>query len=442
MVMATIHFVGQIAYFRSPRCKRWYQRVLETITTEPIPISTIDPKVVVQDTQLPTSRPRKRQRIDDEDSDDNPAQFRRVRLRYWDQDHELGSSLAHDQGSPIDASATPDKPNQAELDYPEQLSRFHKQHSTDLNRLLSIDNRPLALYELKKAVARYGGFEKVCKLNKWAEIGRDLGCSGKITSSLSTLLRNLYQRWLHPYEQYLKLAEPGKSAATSASNIPADDGLDLRTRQTSTRSQKRRRDSQPTGSDSLIMPKFNPANLNPLSHPIGTTYMPNAQLMYSSDEESDVTEAKLLALNARMAQSSQPFHRGTATSFSNPAIASYLQHREDSRLPQTIAQHSTLPRPEEHQTSSYHGPPPSDIGTSRLPAAGGSAKDTDGSVQMMGSSQQQTMPLQTTSMGIGQEWNPTPIFAYVIGARKLKFMLTEVIASGTMHLAMHLVSLL
>lgn len=42
-----------------------------------------------------------------------------------------------------------------------------------------------------------------------------------------------------------------------------------------------------------------------------------------------------------------------------------------------------------------------------------------GSVQMMGSSQQQTMPMQTTSMDIGQEWNPTPIFAYVNGARKL-----------------------
>ena len=37
-------------------------------------------------------------------------------------------------------------------------------------------------------------------------------------------------------------------------------------------------------------------------------------------------------------------------------------------MPQTIAQRSTLPRCQEHQASSYHGPPPSDIGTSRLPA--------------------------------------------------------------------------
>ena len=54
-----------------------------------------------------------------------------------------------------------------------------------------------------------GGFEKVCKLKKWAEIGRDLGYSGKIMSSLSTSLKNSYQRWLFPYEEYLRYAKPG-----------------------------------------------------------------------------------------------------------------------------------------------------------------------------------------------------------------------------------------
>jgi [histone H3]-trimethyl-L-lysine4 demethylase len=65
------------------------------------------------------------------------------------------------------------------------------------------------LYKLKKAVETRGGFEKVCKLKKWAEIGRDLGYSGKIMSSLSTSLKNSYQRWLFPYEEYLRLAKPG-----------------------------------------------------------------------------------------------------------------------------------------------------------------------------------------------------------------------------------------
>ena len=48
-----------------------------------------------------------------------------------------------------------------------------------------------------------------------------------------------------------------------------------------------------------------------------------------------------------------------------------------------------------------------------------------GSTQMMSSSQQQAMPMQTTPMSIGQEWNPTPIFAYVFGASRLRLVLTK-----------------
>lgn len=71
-----------------------------------------------------------------------------------------------------------------------------------------MDKKPLDLFRLKKAVESRGGFERVCKLKKWAEIGRDLGYSGKIMSSLSTSLKNSYQRWLCPYEDYLRLAKP------------------------------------------------------------------------------------------------------------------------------------------------------------------------------------------------------------------------------------------
>ena len=94
------------------------------------------------------------------------------------------------------------------LQYIDQLAKFHKQHGMNLNRFPSVDKRPLDLYKLKKAVETRGGFEKVCKLKKWAEIGRDLGYSGKIMSSLSTSLKNSYSRWLFPYEQYLEVAKP------------------------------------------------------------------------------------------------------------------------------------------------------------------------------------------------------------------------------------------
>ena len=97
----------------------------------------------------------------------------------------------------------------ANLSYLDALAKFHKQQGTNFTRLPYVDKKPLDLYRLKKAVEARGGFEKVCKLKKWAEIGRDLGYSGKIMSSLSTSLKNSYQKWLCPYEEYLRIAKPG-----------------------------------------------------------------------------------------------------------------------------------------------------------------------------------------------------------------------------------------
>ncbi|KAB5531287.1 PLU-1-like protein-domain-containing protein [Coniochaeta sp. 2T2.1] len=97
----------------------------------------------------------------------------------------------------------------ANLTYLDALAKFHRQHGNNLTRWPYVDKKPLDLYRLKKAVESRGGFEKVCKHKKWAEIGRDLGYSGKIMSSLSTSLKNSYQKWLCPYEDYLRVAKPG-----------------------------------------------------------------------------------------------------------------------------------------------------------------------------------------------------------------------------------------
>ena len=94
-------------------------------------------------------------------------------------------------------------------DYLDQLAKFHKQNGHNLNRFPSVDKRPLDMYRLKKTVERKGGFEQVCKSKRWAEVGRDLGYSGKIMSSLSTSLKNSYQKWVLPYEEYLRVAKPG-----------------------------------------------------------------------------------------------------------------------------------------------------------------------------------------------------------------------------------------
>src|ERR1700760_882970 len=118
------------------------------------------------------------------------------------------------------------------LNYLDQLAKFHKQRSgTTLNRFPSVDKRPLDLYKLKKFVEDKGGFDNVCKGKRWAEIGRDLGYSGKIMSSLSTSLKNSYMKWLMPYEEWLKQNKPsvlqqqerehGGPYTPSPSNTPA-----------------------------------------------------------------------------------------------------------------------------------------------------------------------------------------------------------------------------
>lgn len=126
----------------------------------------------------------------------------------WDPDFAIDSEKFHFRTRKQEINLV-EGSNRTNLNYLDQLAKFHKQYGTHLNRFPSVDKRPLDLYKLKKAVEVRGGFANVCKDKKWAEIGRDLGYSGKIMSSLSTSLKNSYQRWLHPYEEWLKYAKPG-----------------------------------------------------------------------------------------------------------------------------------------------------------------------------------------------------------------------------------------
>ena len=77
-------------------------------------------------------------------------------------------------------------------------------------------------------------------------------------------------------------------------------------------------------------------------------------------------------------------------------------------------------------------PPISSTGLSFEDSKDGLMPDT---MHMMASSQQQSMPMQTTPMSIGQEWNPTPIIAYVVNSTsELRILLTKMTVNGTMHL--------
>lgn len=51
---------------------------------------------------------------------------------------------------------------------------------------------------------------EVCRRKLWAQVGRELGYSGKIMTSLSTSLKSSYQKILHPFDQYLESSQGPK----------------------------------------------------------------------------------------------------------------------------------------------------------------------------------------------------------------------------------------
>ncbi|GME95615.1 unnamed protein product [[Candida] boidinii] len=75
---------------------------------------------------------------------------------------------------------------------------------TPPTRLPSIDRRPLDLFKFRNNVRIRGGYEIVCQKKLWAQIGRELGYSGKITSSLSSSLKSAYQRVIYQFDLFEK----------------------------------------------------------------------------------------------------------------------------------------------------------------------------------------------------------------------------------------------
>lgn len=65
-----------------------------------------------------------------------------------------------------------------------------------LNKLPCIDKRAIDLYRLFRVVNLRGGFENCCNEKLWAQIGRELGFYGKISSSLSSSIKSVYHKYL------------------------------------------------------------------------------------------------------------------------------------------------------------------------------------------------------------------------------------------------------
>ncbi|QID87313.1 Protein M5 [Saccharomyces pastorianus] len=92
------------------------------------------------------------------------------------------------------------------IDFHAKLYNFHSKikKKSFLTRIPSIDKRTLNLYRLRSCVDLRGGFDAVCEKKLWAQIGRELGYSGRIMSSLSTSLRSAYVKILLDFDKYEK----------------------------------------------------------------------------------------------------------------------------------------------------------------------------------------------------------------------------------------------
>ncbi|RKP09517.1 JmjC domain, hydroxylase-domain-containing protein, partial [Thamnocephalis sphaerospora] len=100
----------------------------------------------------------------------------------------------------------------ANMNYLQQLYRFHRQQGTPVRHVPQLNKRPVDLYRLRKEVLSRGGFDQVCREKQWAAIGRALKVDGKTCTSLSNSLKTFYLKIIAPYERYLA-ENAGKSGA-------------------------------------------------------------------------------------------------------------------------------------------------------------------------------------------------------------------------------------
>jgi hypothetical protein len=99
------------------------------------------------------------------------------------------------------------------LNYVEKLTKFWSSQGKPISRMPVLDKRPLDLYMVKKLVEQSGGYHAVTENKEWSRIGRELGFERKFCTSMSWSLRNNYEKFILPYEEFLsKQRTSGRSA--------------------------------------------------------------------------------------------------------------------------------------------------------------------------------------------------------------------------------------
>ncbi|RKP37400.1 JmjC domain, hydroxylase-domain-containing protein, partial [Dimargaris cristalligena] len=112
----------------------------------------------------------------------------------------------------------------ANLNYLEQLYKFHAQQGNPGMKVPQLAKKPIDLYSLKKEVDQRGGYLKVTAAKKWAEIGRVLNYHRASCTSLSNSLKKAYTNIVLPYELYL--AKGVEETAEKDEDDDADEGAD------------------------------------------------------------------------------------------------------------------------------------------------------------------------------------------------------------------------
>ncbi|KAJ2744556.1 hypothetical protein GGI20_002873 [Coemansia sp. BCRC 34301] len=112
------------------------------------------------------------------------------------------------------------------LNYLDQLYKFHAQQGNPLPKVPQLDHRPIDLYELRHQVTIRGGFHKVNCEKRWAEIGRIMKYDRKSCTSMSTTLKATYTKIVMPFEIYI--AKHGGNPPSSPGGAATDDATGSR----------------------------------------------------------------------------------------------------------------------------------------------------------------------------------------------------------------------
>ncbi|AGO13035.1 AaceriAFL127Cp [[Ashbya] aceris (nom. inval.)] len=135
---------------------------------------------------------------------------------------------------------SPSNENSKRLEFHRRLYRFYREGAKAaegsskgkrlIGKIPSIDKRTLDLYRLWNCVQLRGGFKTVCQKKLWAQLGRELGYSGRIMSSLSTSLRSAYSKVFSDFDAWeleqRKNPDDSTTQPSDFSNIKQDTWVD------------------------------------------------------------------------------------------------------------------------------------------------------------------------------------------------------------------------